>query len=284
MENVNKKFEAMQNQVNKIAGLKLENNEEAVISGMLSSGIGASANDTIQKLSNALNTTNTNNFRVKQQKESFLGPNFSADSFNRLNKDIEAILESSYNAIAIDQNVNISNMLNGNNNVHRSKGEIVLHTLDYMNVKNPNQTTSYSEFDAKYNTVLSFLELSRDRNLRLAPINRLYLYNTIITLMNEVDTNNVNTDVNFIAENVNALRNIPNENMQNYLSKVTVSDIAKIDSEVKSKRQSLDYVRKELEMQIFNKVEKDFNMKNCHDKFARAVENYQSQYDAMLIN
>ena len=280
MKNVNKNFESMVEHVNKIASLKLENREEAVIMAMLNSGVGASANPTIQKLSNALNTTKTNNFRAAQEEETLFGPSFNAEKFNLLNKDIEAILESGYNARIIDQTINVSNMINGKG-VSKTKGEIVLHTLDNMNIKNPKQTMSYSDFDAKYNTLLSFIELAGDHNLRLAPSNKLYLYNSIINLMNEIDTNNINTDVNFIKKNVGALNGIENDNLKNYLSNVTVGDMSKIANEVKSKRESLDYVRKDLEQQIFNKAEEKFNMEKCHDKFVRAVEYRQRENMAL---
>ena len=280
MKKVETNFESMVEHVNKISSLKLENREEAVIMAMLNSGIGASANGTIEKLSNALNTTKTNNFRARQEEETLFGPSFNAERFNFLNKDIEAILESGYNARIIDQTINVANMINGKN-VTKTKGEVVLHTLDNMNIKNPEQTMSYSDFDAKYNTLLSFISLAGDQNLRLAPSNKLYLYNSIINLMNEIDTNNINTDVDFIKNNFNALKDVQNENLQNYLSKVTVGDITKITAEIKAKRQSLDYVRKDLEQQIFNKTEEKFDMEKCHDKFVRAVEYRQRENMAL---
>ena len=99
------------NQVNKIASMKLENNHTAVIKNMIKQGIGASANDAINKLSTALNTKETNKFTAKQEKETFMGSTFSADKFNNQNKDIEAILQSGYNARVIDQDINLSNII-----------------------------------------------------------------------------------------------------------------------------------------------------------------------------
>ena len=161
MKKVETNFESMVEHVNKISSLKLENREEAVIMAMLNSGIGASANGTIEKLSNALNTTKTNNFRARQEEETLFGPSFNAERFNFLNKDIEAILESGYNARIIDQTINVANMINGKN-VTKTKGEVVLHTLDNMNIKNPEQTMSYSDFDAKYNNAESKTVVDQD--------------------------------------------------------------------------------------------------------------------------
>lgn len=276
MESVKSQFESMLTMVNKIASLKLENDESIVMNSMLDNGIGASANDAIERMCNALNTKETNNFTVKQEKETFFCPTYSAKDFNYLNRDIEAILQSGYNAKIIDQHINLSNMLNGNP-TKKQNGEILFHLTDKMNMNNPYQTTSYSTFDAKANTILNFIALAKESNVRLAPANNLYLYNTIINLLNDVDTHNINTDENVLRGHLTSLRTVENENLQKFLGKAKLADCMNVNTLINMKREELDEARKRLESQIFNKVEPKFDMKKCHNNFANRVLDIQKQ-------
>ena len=278
MENVYK-FGDLVNQVNKISSLNLENDERAVISSMVSNGIGASAFEAINKLSSALGTTEKNSFRTVQDSNTLFGPGYNAHRFNVLNKDVEALLESGYNAQVIDQNITMSDMLSGKDVA--KKGELLLFIADKMNLNNDKNKTSYSDFDAKFSTVYAFMDVANKSNLRLAPSNKLYIYNVVIDLMNKIETNNISADPKTMFDNIKELSKINNPELKDYLKTISENDCSKVAEVIKLRKQVLDDTRKRLEKELFNKVETKFDMKTCHNNFAKAVEDIQRRQNAM---
>lgn len=278
MENLKNNFDILLNKVNKIASLKLENDEKNVMQTMLKGGIGASANPAITKLSIALGTKETNNFRVNEPSSSFMSADYSSADFNKVNQDIEAILESGYNAKIIDQNINLANMLNGRP-TKDSKGEVMLHLTSKLHMNDSKeQPISYCDFEAKYETILAFMSTVESNNMRLGPSNKLYLYNTIINLLNDLETNKVNFNSTILKNNMTELsKSIPNQNLLNYMDKIGIADLAKIHSVMNTKKNTLNDARKKLEQQLFNNVESDFDMSKCQKSFASAVHDIQKR-------
>lgn len=270
----NKNINEILNQVTKIASLKLENDENAVMSSMIANKIGANASDAINKLSTALGTKNFNNFKASEEKNLF-SPMYSSSIFNYENKDIEAILESGYNAKVIDQNIKLASMFKGNSIPEKNTTEVFLHLTDKLNMNNTSKT-SYSDFDAKYDTLITFLSLAETGSIKLNKSNKLYLYNNIINLLNEVDTKNIDTNVDDMKNNFNSLRVTDNANLKNYLNSLTNVDFNKVNTMIDNKRRVLDISRQRLELQLFNKCEENFDMKKCHYNFARSVESLQN--------
>lgn len=248
-------------------------NEDIVMSTLFANGISRDTIVNVAQTSYALHCQHENNFRVKTRES--INPfktQLNAIEFNNLNSNLEIILNAGYNACVTSQYCELDKLFN-KKNLMNEPVETVANLGDKLDLFSHIRPVSYSEFDAKYNTLHSVLTMAESGDIKLSKCHKLYIYNSIINLLNDVKTERLNTTDKLCKENLVILKAMENENFDYILNGIGDKEITKLQGIVLGKATVLNELRQNLEKSLFGKSEEKFNMRKSLKMFEKSAIN-----------
>lgn len=193
------------------------------------------------------------------------------EDFNSLNRDFNLVLRATYDAKRLEQkHYIVASRKNPNdyNNIER-----IMLVSDEMNLTKNDNKLSYTEFDAKYSILRTVYESIKINEIGATNLNKLSLYNNICKFLNQIKKTEAEQNLlKYFDENCEILRAVNDIHLNNVIKEATSQDVKNFQSSISAKIEILDRARKSLEVDLFGKSLKNFDMKKITTNFTKAVK------------